>query len=157
MPTLPTPHAIRAQNRESPALGATRRDPPRRSAHATVVEGGVAGVPCQGTGVAMVDDHRASVRQSMRACVSVNAVPIRGRYVLLQEDLVPRVKRAKSRQLSCSKTDKEGRTALDAHLEQIYARTCTLSGVVHVRLLILFNATEPLAHKPYQSWPQPRG
>ena len=81
----------------------------------------------------------------------------RGHMVLLQEDLIPRAKAQKSRQLSWRRTNKEGCIALDAFLEQIYARTRILSGVGPVRLLILFNATEPLAHKPCQSRPQRRG
>lgn len=74
-----------------------------------------------------------------------------------RKTLYPGLSAHKSRQLSCSRTNKEGRTALDACLKQIYPRTRILAGVVPVRLLILFNATEPLAHKPCQSRPQPRG
>ena len=108
-------------------------------------------MPCQGTRVALVDDRRASVRQSIHACVSVNAVSIPGLFH--RKTLNLGLSEEKSRQLSCSRTSKEGRTSLDPCIEQIYARRRILLGVVPGRLPILFNAAQPLAHKSCQSRP----
>ena len=83
----------------------------------------------------------------------MNTVSIPGRFILLQEDLIPRSKRAKSGQLSCSRTSKEGRTSLDPCFEQIYACRRILLGVVPAWLPILFIAAQPLAHKSCQSRP----